>query len=172
MNTENKEGHWSNSSVGDSEPQPCSGNAEDNVKDNDAERSETCVDQCLWHGQIHRRMQMMLRLDEKQQLVLTNRNNTKSHMLDAFSSTVMNTPIFFILQLCVFSLFVNSTPSSTEYFAYNPYLFLISNFSLSAYSTGDRSFITVSHICFCVFVRLYSRGQRCCSDWIATCAWR
>lgn len=80
-------------------------------------------------------MQMMLRLDEKQQL-LANRNNTKSHMLDAFSSTVMNTPIFFILQLCVFRL--NSTPSSTEYFAYNPYLFFISNFSLSTYSTGDR----------------------------------
>lgn len=44
---------------------------------------------------------MMLRLDEKQQL-LANRNNTKSHVLDAFSSTVMSTPIFLFYSFVCF----------------------------------------------------------------------
>lgn len=43
----------------------------------------------------------MLRLDEKQQL-LANRNNTKSHVLDAFSSTVMSTPIFLFYSFVCF----------------------------------------------------------------------
>lgn len=161
MNTENKEGHWSNSSVEDSEPQPCSGNAED--KDDDAERAEICFDQCLWHGQIHRRMQMMLRLDEKQQL-LANRNNTKSHVLDAVSSTVMSTPIF----VC----FVSTPHPHQLNILHTIHLyssFLIFHWVPTAQVTDSLSLYVIFAS---VSVHPYSRGQRCCSDWIATCAWR